>query len=352
MFYLAPMRFAFSDEQEELRRSVRRAIDAHGGVASARAVLHSELGHDAAMWSRLARDVGLAGLIIPEGHGGAGLGWIEVAAVLEELGRALAPVPFFSTVCLGVNALLACDATRWLPPIASGAQTATVAIDGDVEGRAGALHGTARYVVDGHTADLIVVATCEALYLVDGDAARLHRRRTPTIDATRPLAELTFEGVTATRLADRGVLPEILQRASVALAAEQVGGAERCLDLSVEYAKVRHQFGRPIGSFQAIQHTCAEMFLLVESARSAAYYAAWAADHDPGDLAMTAATAAAYCSDAYFRCAGDAIQVHGGIGFTWEHDAHLYFKRARASRSLLGPPDLHRERIAATLLEP
>jgi alkylation response protein AidB-like acyl-CoA dehydrogenase len=326
------MRFAFGDEQEELRRSVRRALDAHGGIAATRRVLGGELGHDGALWSVLAKDLGLAGLIIPEEHGGAGLGWTEVAAVLEELGRTLAPVPFFSTVCLGTNALVACGAHEHLPAIANGERTATLAFRDD-----------GRFVVDGDTADVIVLVDNDGLY-VTTDA---HRRRMPTVDQTRPLAEII--GGTRTRIGDRALLVPILDRARIALAAEQLGGAQRCLDLSVEYAKVRHQFGKPIGSFQAIQHACADMFLLVESARSAAYYAAWAADHE-ADIAQIAPTAAAYCSDAFFRCAGDAIQVHGGIGFTWEHDCHLFFKRARASRSLLGAPDHHRERVATALL--
>jgi alkylation response protein AidB-like acyl-CoA dehydrogenase len=328
------MRFAFGDEQEELRRSVRRALDAHGGISAARKVLGGELGHDGALWSVLAKDLGLAGLIIPEEHGGAGLGWTEVAAVLEELGRTLAPVPFFSTVCLGTNALVACGAHAYLPAIASGDRTATLAFRDD-----------ARFVVDGDTADIVVLVEGDGIYVTE-DA---HRRRLPTVDQTRPLAEIL--GGTRTRIGSREQLDGILDRARIALAAEQVGGAQRCLDLAVDYAKVRHQFGKPIGSFQAIQHACAEMFLLVESARSAAYYAAWAADHGAHtDLAQTAATAAAYCSDAFFRVAGDAIQVHGGIGFTWEHDCHLFFKRARASRSLLGAPDHHRERVATALL--
>jgi alkylation response protein AidB-like acyl-CoA dehydrogenase len=171
------------------------------------------------------------------------------------------------------------------------------------------------------------------------------------MDQTRALAEVTLADVrvpTSARLARSGpdVVAHVRSLARIALAAEQVGGAQRALDLSVEYAKVRQQFGKPIGSFQAVQHKCADMFVLVESARSAAYYAGWAADHAPDELVDVAPTTAAYCSDAFFRCAGDTIQVHGGIGFTWEHDAHLLFKRARASRSLLGAPDVRRDEIA------
>jgi alkylation response protein AidB-like acyl-CoA dehydrogenase len=329
------VRFAFTDEQVGLRRSVRKVLELHGGVGAARRAMQSELGHDGALWSRLSGDLGLAGLVIPERLGGAGLGWVEVAAVSEELGAALAPVPFFSTVCLAASVLLQCDADDALAAIAGGETAALV------------LGTSSRHVVDGHTADLLVVATDDGVFVVRADAPGVRRRRIATVDPTRALAEVQIDATAPLRrVGDRADL----DLARVALAAEQVGGAQRCLELSVEYAKVRHQFGRPIGSFQAIQHTCADMFVLVESARSAAYHAAWTADHDAAGLAAAAATAAAYCGDAFHRCAGDTIQVHGGIGFTWEHDAHLYWKRARADRALLGAPAAQRERIAAMIL--
>jgi alkylation response protein AidB-like acyl-CoA dehydrogenase len=333
---LAVVRFAFTDEQVGLRRSVRKVVELHGGVGAARRAMQSELGHDGALWSRLAGDLGLAGLVIPERLGGAGLGWVEVAAVNEELGAALAPVPFFSTVCLATSVLVACPgADAALAAIARGETAALVVGRGS------------RHVVDGHTADLLVVATDDGVFVVRGDAPGVRRRRIATVDPTRTVAEVQLDAAAPLeRVGDRADL----DLARVALAAEQVGGAQRCLDLAVEYAKVRQQFGRPIGSFQAIQHTCADMFVLVESARSAAYHAAWTADHDPENLGAAAATAAAYCGDAFYRCAGDAIQVHGGIGFTWEHDAHLYWKRARADRALLGAPAAQRERIAAMIL--
>jgi alkylation response protein AidB-like acyl-CoA dehydrogenase len=329
------VRFAFTEEQDELRRSVRKVVELSGGLASARRAMQSELGHDGALWSRLSADLGLAGLIVPERLGGAGLGWVEVAAVNEALGAPLAPVPFFSTVCLATGVLLQCDADDALAEIARGATAALVV------GR------HARHVIDGHTADLLVVVLDDGVFLVRGDAPGVRRRRIPTVDPTRPRAEVELDATAPLiRIGDRADL----DLARAALAAEQVGGAQRCLDLSVEYAKVRHQFGRPIGSFQAIQHACADMFVLVESARSAAYHAAWAADHDRADLAAAAATAAATCGDAFFHCASATIQVHGGIGFTWEHDAHLYWKRARADRALLGTPAEQRERVAAMIL--
>jgi alkylation response protein AidB-like acyl-CoA dehydrogenase len=331
------VRFAFTDEQIGLRRSVRKVLELHGGIGAARRAMQSELGHDGALWSRLSGDLGLAGLIIPERLGGAGLGWVEVAAVSEELGATLAPVPLFSTVCLATSALLACGplADDALAAIARG-ETAALVL-----GRA------SRHVVDGHTADLLVIADDDGVFVVRGDARGVRRRRLATVDPTRTLAEVQIDASAPLERIGAGV---DLDLARVALAAEQVGGAQRCLDMSVEYAKVRQQFGRPIGSFQAIQHICADMFVLVESARSAAYHAAWTADHDPAGLAAAAATAAAYCGDAFHRCAGDTIQVHGGIGFTWEHDAHLYWKRARADRALLGTPSAQRDRIAEMIL--
>jgi alkylation response protein AidB-like acyl-CoA dehydrogenase len=331
------VRFAFTDEQIGLRRTVRKVLELHGGIGAARRAMQSELGHDGALWSRLSGDLGLAGLIIPERLGGAGLGWVEVAAVSEELGATLAPVPFFSTVCLATSALLACGplADDALAAIARG-ETAALVL-----GRA------SRHVVDGHTADLLVIADDDGVFVVRGDARGVRRRRLATVDPTRTLAEVQIDASAPLERIGAGV---DLDLARVALAAEQVGGAQRCLDMSVEYAKVRQQFGRPIGSFQAIQHICADMFVLVESARSAAYHAAWTADHDPAGLAAAAATAAAYCGDAFHRCAGDTIQVHGGIGFTWEHDAHLYWKRARADRALLGTPSAQRDRIAEMIL--
>jgi alkylation response protein AidB-like acyl-CoA dehydrogenase len=383
---LTGVRFAFGDDQEELRRSVRRVLDAH---PPAREAARAEAGIDAALWKRLGTDLGLAGLIVPEAHGGAGLGWVELIAVMEELGSQLACVPCLSTVCLATSALLVAgdDAqqARWLPAIASGALTATLAHnepgpgvhtsarrDGDTV----VLTGRKRHVVDGHTAGLLVVSARAAgtrgddgieLYAIAADSPGLQRRRLPTMDQTRALAEIILEDVRipdSARLASgsAAALERILAYGRIGLAAEQVGAAQRCLDMSVEYAKVRTQFGRPIGAFQAIQHMCADMFVLVESARSAAYHAGWVAsqhaagaapdpDDPSSDLTTAAAIAKAYCSDAFYRCAADTIQVHGGIGFTWEHDAHLYFKRAHASRELLGAPAQHREALAAVIID-
>ncbi|HTJ42358.1 MAG TPA: acyl-CoA dehydrogenase family protein [Kofleriaceae bacterium] len=364
------MRFAFTDEQDELRRMVRRAIASHGGVESARRVMLDD-GFDAALWKTLAHELGLAALAIPEAHGGAGLGWVEIVAVAEELGRAVACVPFLSSACLATAAILECASPSQqadlFPAIARGDATATLAwlevggaIDpGAIETTARPapgdhviLSGKKRFVVDGATADLLLVVAKDSgglgVYAVPAGATGVRRRRLPTMDATRALAEVVLADVRIPASSKLGTAgwPEIaraIARAQVALAAEQVGGAQAALELSVEYAKVRHQFGKPIGSFQAIQHTLAEMFVAVETARSAAYHAA--IDFDP----ISAAATGVYCGDAFYRCAADAIQVHGGIGFTWEHDAHLFFKRARASRTLFGAPNDHRDRVAASL---
>ena len=366
------MRFAFTDEQDQLRREVRRALAAAGGVAAARRAMQPDA-HDAALWRTLARELGLAALAIPEAHGGAGLGWIEVAAVAEELGAALACVPFLSSACVATAAILACASepqqAAMLPALARGDVTATLAwleIGGTgeiatVARPAGAEHvivsGTKRFVLDGHTADLLLVAARDpagapALYAIPSGAGGVRRRRLPTMDATRALAEVVLADVrvpVTAKLGDGGWAPiaRAIARGRIALAAEQVGGAQACLDAATSYAKVRHQFGRPIGAFQAVQHALAEMFVDVETARSAAYHAAIQAD-DP-DPAIEASIASIYCGDAFYRAAAAAIQVHGGIGFTWEHDAHLFFKRARAARTIFGAPDGQRDAVAAAL---
>jgi alkylation response protein AidB-like acyl-CoA dehydrogenase len=288
------------------------------------------------------------------------------------MGRALLAAPYFSTVALGANAILHSgdDAAKkeLLGGIASGETIATLALTEDngrwdAEGvtatatRSGdgyTIDGHKMFVLDGHTANLIVVAAKTgdsiSLFTVAGDAEGLTRTALATMDQTRKQARLEFSGTPAKLLGTEGegwpVLSRVLDLAAVALAAEQVGGAQKCLDMSVDYAKVRVQFGRPIGSFQAIKHKCADMLLEVESAKSAAYYAGWAAAELNDELPTVASLAKAYCSDAYFHAAAENIQIHGGIGFTWEHDAHLYFKRAKSSQLLLGDPTYHRELLA------
>jgi alkylation response protein AidB-like acyl-CoA dehydrogenase len=364
--------FAFSDEQEELRNIVRQFLDAKSPETAVREQMDTERGYDTDVWKQMAEQLGLQSLIVPEEHGGQGFGYVELIVVLEEMGRALLCAPYFSTVALGVNTLVHSndDAAQkqWLPGIASGETVATLAFtepngrwdESGIEltaarsGDGWSLTGTKSFVLDGHTADLVLVAgrtdAGVSLFAVSGDAEGLTRTPLSTMDQTRKQAKLDFAGTPATLVGEDGqgwtVLSRVLDLAAVALAAEQVGGAQKVLDMAVEYAKVRVQFGRPIGSFQAIKHKCADMLLEVESAKSAAYYAGWCAAELNDELPATASLAKAYCSDAYFHAAAENIQIHGGIGFTWEHPAHLYFKRAKSSELLFGDPTYHRELLA------
>lgn len=358
------MRFAFTDEQLELRRSARRFLDQHAPLPRVRAAMQTERGWDPELWLRIG-ELGWPALIVPEDYGGLGFGAVELAALVEELGRALLCAPLFSTVCLATHALVHAGADdhkrAYLPRIAAGELTATVALtDGDSPARARragdgyALTGTKRFVIDGHTAELLLVAAEldgeRALFAVDAAAPGVARTWLPTMDQTRKQAAVELRDARADRLPGAwSDVEHALRLAWIALAAEQVGGAEACLAMAVDYAKTRHQFGRPIGSFQAIKHKCADMLLRVESARSAAYGVACLADAGDPELPALASAARAYCSDAFFRCAAENIQIHGGIGFTWEHDAHLYFKRARASAALFGDAAHHRERVAQEL---
>jgi alkylation response protein AidB-like acyl-CoA dehydrogenase len=377
------MKFAFTEEQEELREAARAFLGDQSGSEQVRHAMALESGFDPSMWKQIGSELGWASVSIPEAYGGIGLGYVELVALMELMGEHLLCAPFFSTVCLAGNALLVggteAQKQEWLPRVAEGQLIATLAhaepgsgsdpFDfGCVvaeEGGELVLRGEKRFVVDGATAELLIVAARREgsqgadgveLVLVPGDAAGLARTPLPTMDATRRQASLRLDGVrvpAASRLGapDTGAatLARALDLAAIALAAEQVGGAQRCLDLSVAYAKEREQFGRPIGSFQAIKHKCADMMVQVESARSAAYYAGCVAADDAPDLSRVASLAKAYCSEAYFACAGESIQIHGGVGFTWEYDPHLYFKRAQASEQMLGTPSYHRERIAREL---
>jgi alkylation response protein AidB-like acyl-CoA dehydrogenase len=332
-------------------------------------------GYDPAVWKQMAEELGLQGLIIPEEFGGSGFSYVELGVVLEEMGRTLLAAPFFSTVVLAANALLQSGDESaqkdYLPGIAAGTTIAALAVteksgrwDADGvelaarrDGDSWTLHGTKTYVLDGHIADLLLVAARTdggiSLFAVTGDASGLTRTLLTTMDQTRKQAQLDFAGTSARMVGTEGagwdVLARVLDLAAVGLAAEQVGGAQKCLEMSVEYAKVRVQYGRPIGSFQAIKHKCADMLVAVESAKSAAYRALEVAADLDDDLPVMAALAKSYCSTTYFRTAAENIQIHGGIGFTWEHPAHLYFKRAKSSELLLGDPAYHRDRLGVLL---
>jgi len=377
------MNFGFSEEQEMLRATARRFLDDKAGFDVVRRLMETAEGFDVGLWQETAAQ-GWQAMAIPEEYGGAGFTFMEQAILMEEMGRKLFPTAFLSSIVLGADLVLTAGTEEQkqtiLPAVASGAlrlavahlesggrwdaagieMTATSKADGFV------LEGAKYFVIDGHTADtLIVVARTDpsssdsegiSLFLLPADTDGIESRRVETMDQTRKQAEITFTAVRVPAtavLGDPGSgwsrLQETLQRAVVALAFEQVGGAQQCLDMSVEYAKARIQFGRPIGSFQAIKHKCADMLVAIESARSAAYYAGWAAAVGDDDLAIAAPLAKSYCSEAYSQAAGDNIQIHGGIGFTWEHDAHLFFKRAKTDELLFGAPADHRAVLAGAL---
>jgi alkylation response protein AidB-like acyl-CoA dehydrogenase len=363
---------ALAQEREALRATVRTMLERTSSEADVRRLMETETGYDEAVWTQAAEGLGLTGLAIPEEYGGSGFGLLELAVVFEELGRALYGGPFLSTVGLAANLLLASgdDAAKkeWLPGIAAGQTIATLALTEESsawtpdaiattatrDGGAWRLSGTKWYVLDGATADLVlVVARTDndvAVFAVAGDAAGLVREPMATMDATRKMARLTFDNVEARPVgADTGgwnVVQRALQLGSVALAAENVGGAQKCLDMAADYARERIQFGRPIGSFQAVKHKLANLLIEVEQAKSASYFAAREAATGGDDLGLAASLAKAYTGDAFFHVAADNIQIHGGIGFTWEHPAHLYFKRAKTNQLLLGSSSYHRALVA------
>jgi alkylation response protein AidB-like acyl-CoA dehydrogenase len=371
------MIFTFTDEQKELAATLRRFLLDKSPSSEVRRLMQTEQGYDPQTWAQLAGQLGLQGLAIPEKYGGSGAGPVELAIACEEMGRALLCAPYFATAVLASRALLASGdqaaAEEFLPSLADGTTIATLAVCEDdgawtTDGlqtrarRSGdgyVLDGRKSFVLDGHVAGLVlVVAQADggpSLFAVQGDADGLARRLVETLDMTRKQAALELNAVPARLIGAEGsaagVVAQTLRDSVVALAAEQVGGAQRCLDMSVEYAKIRMQFGRPIGSFQAIKHMCADMLLEVESARSAAYYAAWAAEEQSEELPLVSSLAKAFCSEVYFRAAADNIQIHGGIGFTWEHDAHLYYRRAKSTELMLGTPQEHREIAARYLID-
>jgi len=308
-------------------------------------------------WAAIA-DQGWTGLIVPEEHGGLGTGVVELAVVAEEMGRACLPGPYLSNVF--ATALIRAAGSveqqaRWLPRIASGELKATVAIleetaSWDLDAIRMTAPGKKLFVGDAASADLIFCVAAPGIVAVERGATSIERM--PSMDQTRKLYEVTFDRLGADVLpGGRDTVRAAIDVATVALCAEMVGGMQWVLDTTVEYAKTRQQFGRPIGSFQAVQHQCADMLLLTESARSATYYAAWAlTENDPG-APLAVSMAKAYCSDACREVGNRGVQVHGGIGFTWEHDLQIYYKRAKSSEILFGDATFHRERIAALVVD-
>ena len=366
--------FTFTDAQRQFRDVVRRFLGEVSPPTAVRRLMATDSGFDPDVWERLAGELGLCAIHVPEACGGQGFSFVELGIALEDMGRALLCAPYYSSAVLATGAIQHCGSeaqrTALLPPLAAGARRGTLALTepeggwglADValtwtpEGGGHRLHGEKRFVLDGCTADLIIAvartpgskgADGLSAFTLAGNAEGLARRPLNALDPTRKLAHLTFRGVRAEPLGELGgaaiPLQRVLAEAAAALASEMVGGAQRMLESAVEYAKLRMQFGRPIGSFQAIKHKCADMLLEVELAKSAAYRAAAAvADGDP-DAAALASLAKASASEAYLAAAANCIQIHGGIGFTWEHDTHLWFKRAKASEALLGDAAHHRE---------
>jgi alkylation response protein AidB-like acyl-CoA dehydrogenase len=376
------MQFAFTEDQNLIRETAREFLTERAGLAQLRRDFARPEGHDPALWQAITRDLGWAGIALPESAGGSGLGMVELAILLEEQGRCLYGGPFLASAGFASALLLEAPASdardAILARLTSGEAIAAAAFTGEsglagrdavqvelVDGEHGpVLVGLSSFVLNGPVADVFVVAARDrragrdgmALLAVSADSPALTVTRLAAMDLTRPYARLEFRHVTpAAVLADgdgqtveRGV-----QVAQIALAAEQLGAMQAALDLTAGYAAQRVQFGRVIGSFQAIKHRLADMMVICEAARSAVYYAACVVDEyraDPAgvaaELAEAAALAKVYCSSGFHDVAGNAIQLHGGIGFTWEYDAHLYFKRARATSNLLGSPQHHREQIA------
>jgi alkylation response protein AidB-like acyl-CoA dehydrogenase len=370
------MRFSFTSEQEEFRSVLRRYLQETSPPSVVRKLMETETGWDPAAWRELNDQLGLTGVHIPEEYGGQGFGLVELGIVLEEMGRALLCAPYFSTAVLAATAIMNAGTEpqklALLPPIALGETTATLAFTepngrwdaGGIETTAtpvGAkfrLDGVKSFVLDGHTADLIVVAARSpgssgedglSLFTVRGDAPGLNRQALRALDPTRKIARLAFDGVEAALLGElgggAGPLARTLTQAAACLASEMVGGAERLRVSALDYANLRMQFGRPIASFQTMKHKQADMLVDVELARSAAYAAASAAADEDAEWPAVASLAKACASEAYLRTAINTIQIHGGIGFTWDNDTHLWFKRAKSSEVFLGDPAWHRERM-------
>ncbi len=373
------MNFGFNDEQELLRSTARKFFENECPSDTVRRLMDTPEGMNPELWGKLAEQ-GWLGLVFPEAYDGMSLGFVDLTVLMEEMGRAVVPGPYFSTVLLGGLAILEAGSEaqkkEWLPKIAGGQKRVTLAwmepsamlgaagvtLSAKGSGGGHTLSGTKLFVPDAHTADAIVVAARTnagrgedgvSLFLVPRQATGVEVKLLPTMDQTRKLCEVTLTGVTLGPEALLGApglgwapLARVLDRACVALCAEMCGGAQRVLDMTVEYAKIRQAFGKPIGSYQGVKHKAADMLVEVENSKSITYYAAWAMDEGASEGPLAVSMAKAYVSDAYRRVAAAGIQLHGGIGFTWEHDLHLYFKRAKGSEFTFGDATYHRERVA------
>lgn len=357
------MDFQLTEDQRFIQESAERFLAEAAGPDALRAVVEGSTGFDEALWAQLAGEMGFAGLMVPEQYSGSGLGAVEMALVLEQTGRTLAAVPFFETAVLAVQAILQAgiesQKAEWLPQLATGQLKAAFAGTAERPTLSGTrLTGTAKFVTFGHVADLLVVATSDnSLVVLPAKTPGIEVAYQHSLDRTRRFAHIRFDvevpasAVLGTAGGAEAAIRRVLAIGSGLLAAEQTGGAQYCLDTTVEYSKQRVQFGRVIGSFQAVKHTMADMMVKIEASRSAFLYAAAAIDENGDELEEACAVARSWASDCYNWCAGEAIQLHGGIGFTWEHHCHLYFKRARATSSWLGSPAQTRETLAKIILQ-
>lgn len=376
------MNFGFNDEQEMLRNSARSFLEKECPSDFVRKMLDDTRGYSPEMWAKIA-EMGWTGLMFPETYGGLGLGMVDLVVILEEMGRALLPSPFFPSVVLAGSAILlggsVSQRKKLLPGIISGESIAAFALTepglrmdadgvtlratGDRKGERFVLNGVKTLVHGAHGSDLLVIAArtrksgkaeqAISLFVVDSNAPGVSVTPLESTDGTRRVAEVKLRNVKLDKSALLGkknagwpVIQKVLDRGVVAICAEQIGLAEKCLEMTVEYAKTRVQFGKPIGTFQGIKHPCAEMLLALESSKSGVYYAAWAIDNAPREAHLAASVAKSYAGEAGYRIAARCLQLHGGIGFTWEHDLHLYFKRAKMTELTFGDGTHHREEIA------
>ena len=358
------MQFGLSESQQILKDTARKFFAGESPIATVRKAIETETAFDATLWTKLAEQ-GFTGIITPEEYGGMGLGNVELALLMEEAGYALLPGPFFSTVALAGNVIDACASPEqkkeYLGRIADGRARATVALveaagSWDTEGlklsfAGNKLNGTKLFVTDAAVADFIVVIGGDGIFVVDAKAPGVHVEPMKGMDLARKIYSVDFSNTPAERLGNAGGLSRALDVATTALCAEMTGGMQRVLELAVGYAKTRKQFGKPIGIFQAVQHLCADMYLETESSRSAVYYAAWALEENMPDAMAAVSVAKMYASDASRSVGNRGIQVHGGMGFTWENDIHLYYRRAKASETMLGDATFHRERIARLVID-
>jgi alkylation response protein AidB-like acyl-CoA dehydrogenase len=342
------MDFTFTAEQQDLRRAMRDVAADRCSPARLREVIATGNGYDDRLWRLLAGELGLIGIAVGEELGGTGGSFIDAAVVLEAAGVALFPTPLLTGIVASV-AISRGDAgvaAQLLPGIATGDRAAALVVGPHIEASRDVLRGVATHVIDGHHADVLVVAAPTGLWAIDRAAPGVGVTGAPSLDLTRWQATVSLDGVPAQRLGDAAASATAVDLLSVALAIEAVGIARHCLDVTVEYLKTRVQFGKPIGVFQALQHRVADLAVDVEAAASTAYYAAWVAADSPEELAVVAPLAKAVCGDTAYNTAAEMIQLHGGIGFTWEHEAHLYFKRATMTRLLLGDSQEQRRLVA------